>query len=237
MRFKVLITGKNRKIIADDISKRIEIETDSETIGCQPLKSELMYMVYNERPKVILILLKDETPTEVGVYDVLRDYLRVNSAAVIVIAGEEDKKTFMYGTGLEKMLFLPRQFSLSVLCDKLNELKKTLSADDEREWFTEFVNPEPVKEFPRRHILVVDDDPQQLMLIKDQLKEFYEVTAINSGKLVPRALERYRVDLILLDYLMPKMNGPDVLALIRSDMRFADIPVVFLTGVPISTLQ
>ncbi|MCR4780255.1 MAG: response regulator [Ruminiclostridium sp.] len=231
MSFKILITGKNRQIIASDISRHIENDVNCEVIGCQPLKSELMHTVLTERPRVILILLRDESPTEVRVYDLLRDYMRAGSAAVIVISNEEDKKTFMFNTGLEKMLFLPRQFSLSVLCDKLREFKNVLAEEKEESYFFEFENTAPAREFERKHILVVDDDPQQLFQIKDQLKEFYEVTAITSGTLVARVLERYKVDLIFLDYLMPKMNGPEVMAMVRGDMRYADIPIVFLTGV------
>ncbi|MBR5991622.1 MAG: hypothetical protein IK036_02600, partial [Clostridia bacterium] len=47
---------------------------------------------------------------------------------------------------------------------------------------TEFVNDRDPEVFERKHILVVDDDPEQLTAIKEQLREFYEVTVINGGK-------------------------------------------------------
>ena len=64
MAFKILMTGRNRKIIAEDISKHIEDEIGCETLGCQPLKSELMHGVFTERPRVIIILLNGESPSE-----------------------------------------------------------------------------------------------------------------------------------------------------------------------------
>ena len=69
------------------------------------------------------------------------------------------------------------------------------------------------------------------MAIKENLTEFYEVTLINKGKNVFRYLEKYKVDLILLDYIMPEMDGPEVLKLLRAHPDYKDIPIVFLTGV------
>ena len=43
-------------------------------------------------------------------------------------------------------------------------------------------------------------------------------------------LEKYKVDLILLDYMMPEMDGPEVLKRLRNRSEYDDIPVVFLTG-------
>ncbi len=83
----------------------------------------------------------------------------------------------------------------------------------------------------KKHILVVDDDPEQLTQIKEHLKEFYEVTLVASGKHVIKYLLRYHIDLILLDYLMPEMDGPQVLSRLRANDDYRDIPVIFLTGV------
>lgn len=230
MAFKILMTGRNRKIIAEDISKHIEDEIGCETLGCQPLKSELMHVVFTERPRVIIILLNGESPSEVKIYDMLRDYMRVHNVTVIVIANEEDKKTFMFHTGLEKMLFLPRKFSLTALCEKLAELKEENDTEESASMFDEFEKP-PQREFPRKHILAVDDDLIQLSLEKDMLSDFFEVTTLNNGKYVMRALEKLKVDLILLDYLMPHISGYEVLQTVKSDPRFYDIPVIFVTSV------
>ena len=67
--------------------------------------------------------------------------------------------------------------------------------------------------------------------MKDHLREFYEVTLVTSGKAALKYLSKHRVDLIFLDYLMPEMNGPDVLEQLRKFPAFRFIPVVFLTGV------
>ncbi len=83
----------------------------------------------------------------------------------------------------------------------------------------------------RKHILVIDDDPLMLKVIKDYLHENYEVAAAKSGSVAYKFLEKRSTDLILLDYEMPDEKGPDVLKKIREIPGMAQVPVIFLTGV------
>ncbi len=83
----------------------------------------------------------------------------------------------------------------------------------------------------RKHILVIDDDPLMLKVIKDYLHENYEVAAAKSGSVAYKFLEKKSTDLILLDYEMPDEKGPDVLKKIREIPGMASVPVIFLTGV------
>lgn len=87
-------------------------------------------------------------------------------------------------------------------------------------------------ESPDRHrILVVDDATIIHKTIKAYLDTRYEVATAISGKIALRFLNAKEVSLILLDYEMPDMNGPQVLEEIRKDPYLATIPVVFLTGI------
>jgi putative two-component system response regulator len=82
-----------------------------------------------------------------------------------------------------------------------------------------------------RTILVVDDVPDNIRLIVDLLKESYTVLIANSGEKALDVLSKHTdVDLILLDIMMPGMNGIDVLNEIHKDAALAKIPVVFLTA-------
>lgn len=83
----------------------------------------------------------------------------------------------------------------------------------------------------KKHILVIDDDPIMLRLIKQELKEEYHVATAVSGKIGMNFLERKKTDLILLDYEMPEENGAQVLEKLRANEKTKDIPVVFLTGI------
>lgn len=92
-------------------------------------------------------------------------------------------------------------------------------------------DPAPAPFSKRKRILIVDDDAEQLAHIKGALQEYYQVTAVRSGPAAFQFLEKHGTDLILLDYVMPGMDGPAVLTQLRADPSRKDIPIVFLTGV------
>lgn len=82
----------------------------------------------------------------------------------------------------------------------------------------------------RKHILIIDDDPNMLKILRYYLQDTYKVTVVNSGKVAVDFLLKYTPDLILLDYMMPMFNGAAVLKIIKSREATKDIPVFFLTG-------
>ena len=82
----------------------------------------------------------------------------------------------------------------------------------------------------KKSILIVDDDPQYLTLVREWLKGTYKVSMANSGLQAIKWLGKNKVDLILLDYEMPVTSGPQVLEMLRSDAETKSIPVMFLTG-------
>ena len=82
----------------------------------------------------------------------------------------------------------------------------------------------------KKSILVVDDDPNYLGLVREWLKDTYKVFMVNSGLQAIKWLGKNTVDLILLDHEMPVTSGPQVLEMLRSDDETRSIPVMFLTG-------
>jgi putative two-component system response regulator len=83
----------------------------------------------------------------------------------------------------------------------------------------------------RPTILIVDDTPENLTVLGELLQPTYRVRAANSGR---RALQiaagELQPDLILLDVMMPEMDGYAVLGRLREDPRTRDIPVIFVTA-------
>ena len=82
-----------------------------------------------------------------------------------------------------------------------------------------------------RKILVVDDDQNMLQLLYTFLRDSYRVTTATNGQEALDMIREKRPDLVLLDYLMPGMNGIETLEVIRNDEELKDLPVFFLTGV------
>ncbi len=82
----------------------------------------------------------------------------------------------------------------------------------------------------KKSILLVDDDPTFLRMVKEWLADSYRVTIVSSGMQAITYIAKNTPDLILLDYEMPVTSGPQVLEMIRSELSTENIPVIFLTG-------
>lgn len=80
-------------------------------------------------------------------------------------------------------------------------------------------------------ILIVDDEPANLSLLTQLLRPLYQVRAANSGKSALHAAAIVPLpNLVLLDVMMPGMDGYEVLKRLRSNRDTAEIPVIFLTA-------
>ncbi len=80
-------------------------------------------------------------------------------------------------------------------------------------------------------IMVVDDEPGITEIVDAFLTTAgYEVAVENTSEGALKRAKAWVPDIILLDIMMPVMDGYDVCAALKKDQRTADIPVVFLTG-------
>lgn len=80
-------------------------------------------------------------------------------------------------------------------------------------------------------ILVVDDTPDNLTLMSGLLQDTYIVKVANNGeKALKIAMGEIQPDLILLDIMMPKMDGYEVCRRLKADAKTKDIPVIFITA-------
>ena len=83
----------------------------------------------------------------------------------------------------------------------------------------------------KKTVLVVDDSPANLQIVNSILREDYKIRIATSGA---DALDLMKVkplpDLVLLDVMMPDMNGYEVCGILKATPEARDIPVIFLTG-------
>ncbi|MBQ7725022.1 MAG: response regulator [Lachnospiraceae bacterium] len=143
-----------------------------------------------------------------------------------------------------KDLIIEHEKSLNVIGDdaELSMLGRVIS---EEHWDNVFPRPLDIKhmvevmnnaaekntdDFKKKNILLVDDDPAFLKMVKEWLSSKYKVTIVSSGMQAITYIAKNTPDLILLDYEMPVTTGPQVLEMIRSEMSTSNIPVIFLTG-------
>jgi two-component system response regulator MprA len=83
----------------------------------------------------------------------------------------------------------------------------------------------------KRTILIVDDEAAIVETLVELLTwEGYETVTADDGQAALVALEQHKPDLVLLDFMMPRMDGVRVLERMRSDVRWCATPVVFMTA-------
>ena len=81
------------------------------------------------------------------------------------------------------------------------------------------------------HILIVDDEKFNIEIVAAYLKEEkYKLSFALNAQAVLRTLSKIKIDLILLDISMPDVDGFEVCAMLKSESKTKDIPIVFLTA-------
>jgi sigma-B regulation protein RsbU (phosphoserine phosphatase) len=83
----------------------------------------------------------------------------------------------------------------------------------------------------RQRVLIVDDTPENIMMLREALKEDVSISAATNGeKALALALKEPQPDLVLLDVMMPEIDGYEVCERLKADPATRDIPVIFVTA-------
>jgi DNA-binding response OmpR family regulator len=80
-------------------------------------------------------------------------------------------------------------------------------------------------------VLVIDDEPEITEIVQTFLSEAgYQVLVENASKNAVEKAHRFKPDVILLDIMMPGVDGYNICQELKSDPQFVDTPIIFLTG-------
>lgn len=164
-------------------------------------------------PRIFILYLQGEDNMMIDVLGYIRDLVEDRGIRFFVIGTQEELDTIVG----KKADYVAQMYTRPV---DLAELIKRLQKEGE--------TVDKLKEF--KSILIVDDDATALRSMKSLLSTHYKILVANSGMNAITILAKNKVDLILLDFEMPIVNGPKVLEMIRSDPNTANIPVMFLTA-------
>ncbi len=143
-----------------------------------------------------------------------------------------------------KDISFDRKLYLCVICSHLDvpALTKYISKEDLAALYERPVNIKEVgtalegiyekscTERRKKAILIIDDDPTFLRKTQQLLKDNYKIYMANSAASALMILSKHSVDLILLDYEMPIVNGPQAYEMIKAEPSVGDTPIMFLSG-------
>lgn len=84
----------------------------------------------------------------------------------------------------------------------------------------------------KRKVMVIDDTEDFCEFIKVILEATgdFQVSSCYSGRMAVRQVERYKPDIILLDIMMPEMDGSEIASALKADNATQDIPIAFVTS-------
>lgn len=209
----ILIVRAKESIVTRGMEKRlaeaghhVEVVSDDPD-GVAPLiqKNDVFILYFSEQ-----IMLNQ---FELMNFATILHSLKLAAKKAVVVGEERDYAGLLKAvTDLNGNIWIDRPLNMDNFMDIVEDPKTS----------------EPVKE---RSILIVDDDPTFAKMIREWLKDSYKVFVVTAGMQAITFLMKNEIDLILMDYEMPIVDGPQVLEMLRSEPCTESIPVVFLTGV------
>lgn len=227
-KYKVLIAGKNNVIIDDFFSKT---EKSFETMSTSTRYSDMERHLNYFNPQIFIYCALNDSREDVLKLVELKRQITRQGVVFVLIGTKEDCDFFQRLAVYMVDLTLIKPASVVEIEKKVLDFMQK-KEEEEKALQEEIKRLEKIKEQSRRkHVLVIDDDPSVLRLVKEYLHDNYDVATAISGKIAYRFLAEKKTDLILLDYEMPGEKGPEVLENMRKRNQIEGVPVLFLTGI------
>jgi signal transduction histidine kinase/CheY-like chemotaxis protein len=157
----------------------------------------------------------------------------------ILVQSEEGKGSSF--TLLLRNITIPQNAQQDIIRDKVN-FDEDLTSDEaaiaisprdkpKHHYLSHKTNKQHILNLIDRKILIVDDDPRNIFVLASVLEDFgAEILEAESGKEALEVLEQQHVDLILMDIMMPEMDGYQVIQAIRESKTYNKVPIIAITA-------
>lgn len=209
---KVVLISGSRGIIVKGVLRKLE-DSGVDVVFCEPNVTTIS--AFEDSAEIFVLYLSDDV-----------DDLRETIVYLNDIVKEREKDMIIIGEHLDR-----QTLQLAIPDVRITEwYDRPLDMDAFISGVTSVLRMRKNR-MTSKTILVVDDDPSFVRIIRDWLKTDYQVFIVTSGMQAISFLMKKNVDLVLLDYEMPVTTGPQVLRMLRSEPDTAHIPIVFLTGI------
>ena len=227
-KYKVLLAGKNTTI-KDDFFNHMSEAFWAVTTSTR--YDDVVNHLDFYQPDIFVYCLNNESKEDL--FNIMEHKRRLtrNGVVTVIIGSQEDCENFQRVAVYMEDLALMKPISAGTIKEKIIRYMEEFEKEKEEQKLLQEKLAEIRDNKERKHVLVIDDDPIMLKLIKEHLHEQYDVATAINGKIAHKFLETKSTDLILLDYEMPDENGPDVMKKIRKNESLSHIPIIFLTGI------
>jgi len=211
-----LIKQGMRILVVDDepdISRLIQLYLEKE--GYYVIKAfdgeEALKMAKRERPNLITLDIMMGKIDGFEVLKKLKEDTHTASIPVIVLSVILDEKK---GYQLGAADYLPKSVNKEKLIESINRIiRKTEQPEEEKS------------------VLIVDDDKDIVNFIEINLKKAdFNVLKAHDGIEALKVIRKEIPDLVLLDIRMPKMNGYEVMEILKNDKKLRNIPIIIMTA-------
>lgn len=82
----------------------------------------------------------------------------------------------------------------------------------------------------KRKVLIIDDEMTNLIILEESLKAEYETYILTDAEASLSTVEEFEPDIILLDIMMPKLSGHEIIKKLKTNDKFSHIPVIFISA-------
>lgn len=232
------IKAMEQKLLTVDISS-YQVAARIAEIGSNIERAGLIVLYLDERMAAMTASLQN-------MLSYLNDKMYESNKMLIIIGKRRDYEIAMRYISEDFVLkFFERPMNMDVFMTTVSDYmtgseksgENDVDSEKKAEREIEFTGQQQKRKYTsdmvavrKRKILLVDDDASYLRIIRNWLKDGYEVGVASSGLQAIMWLAKNDADLILLDYKMPVCSGAQVYAMLKNDSQTQNIPVFFLTG-------